>query len=227
MPERAKQRLTPPGQPSPAVLGPVRGQHTPVDIEKIIVAGHRGQGVRFLGKVIAHAGLIRGLNVTWLPMFSPTIRGPSDHCTVLVSRETIGSPLAGVPDIVLAFDAPDFDLFKLRIKAGGLMLYNASAIDVLPDAFRDDIRTIGVPATEMARDLAAPRAANMVLLGAYIGSSRLLDEKSAMEALRAMLAGNDPERLLDSDRKAIEEGIRFVRERRYMHNRYAYSIFNR
>lgn len=210
-----------------AGLAPVKSQHVPVEIERVILAGPRGLALHHAGKIIAAAGLLKRRNVTWLPLFSPTVRGESDHCTVLVSKEQIGSPLAGVPDIVLALALADYELFKLRIKAGGLMLYDSSAIELLPEAFRDDIRTIAVPAREMARDTGDVRLAGMVMLGAYLGSSRLLDEKSVHEALKRTASRDEGAPSPELTRKAVDEGHRYVRERRYMFNRYAYSIFMR
>ncbi len=220
-------KVVPPVDGPPEGLGPVRGNHVPVEIERIVIGGLADQGVGFLGRVIATAGMVRQRNVTWLPLFSPSVLGASEHCTVLISKEEIGSPLAGVPDIVLAFDPEDFEFFKLRIKAGGLMLYDSGAVEVLPAAFRDDIRTIGIPAAKLAGELGDVRVAGMVMLGAFVESSRLLDGKAVLDALKRLLSKNDPLGLLELDRKAVDVGLRYVRERQYMYNRYAYSIFSR
>ncbi|MBI3892869.1 MAG: 2-oxoacid:acceptor oxidoreductase family protein [Candidatus Wallbacteria bacterium] len=226
MPERSRSKVAHP--PPPPALAPVRAQHVPVEIERVILAGPRGRGIHYAGRLIAQAGLLKGRNVTWVPMFSPTVRGPTDHCTVLVSKEEIGSPLAGVPDIVLALDPADYELFKLRIKAGGLMLYDANAVDLLPESFRDDIRTIAVPARELTRELGDDSLASLLMLGAYLGNSRLLDEKSVHEALkRTPVPQEGAGWPIDLARRAVDEGFRYVRERRYMYNRYAYSIFMR
>lgn len=227
MPGRSRGKMTPPAKPVAPPAGPGRGQHQPVEIERIVLAGHRSQGTRFLGRVLATAGMNKGHNVTWLPMFSPTVREATVHCTVLVSREQIGSPLAGVPDVVLALDAGDCELFRPRIKPGGILLYDTGAMEGLAESFRDDIRTIGLPATSMAEELGQPLLAGAVMVGAFAGCSKLLDERSVQEALRRLLETSDPLKLLEADRRAVEEGARYVRERRYMYNRYAYSIFMR
>ena len=36
-------------------------------VERIILAGFGGQGVLFLGKVIAETGMHAGKNVSWIP----------------------------------------------------------------------------------------------------------------------------------------------------------------
>ena len=48
----------------------------------IVLAGFGGQGVLFAGKVIAHAGLLEGREVSWLPSYGPEMRGGTANCSV-------------------------------------------------------------------------------------------------------------------------------------------------
>ncbi|MEZ4509920.1 MAG: 2-oxoacid:acceptor oxidoreductase family protein, partial [Eubacteriales bacterium] len=61
--------------------------------QRILIAGFGGQGVLFLGKLIAHAGVLLGKNVTWLPSYGPEMRGGTANCAVILSDEPIGSPI--------------------------------------------------------------------------------------------------------------------------------------
>ena len=40
-----------------------------------LLAGFGGQGILFMGKVIAYAGLTDGKEVSWLPSYGPEMRG--------------------------------------------------------------------------------------------------------------------------------------------------------
>jgi len=41
----------------------------------VLLAGFGGQGILFMGKLIAYAGLIDGREVSWLPSYGPEMRG--------------------------------------------------------------------------------------------------------------------------------------------------------
>lgn len=43
--------------------------------QEIIIAGFGGQGVLSMGKILAYAGLIADLEVTWMPAYGPEQRG--------------------------------------------------------------------------------------------------------------------------------------------------------
>jgi len=43
-------------------------------MDKIILAGFGGQGVMFIGKVLAVAGMVADLEVCWIPSYGPEMR---------------------------------------------------------------------------------------------------------------------------------------------------------
>ena len=53
--------------------------------------------------------------------------------------------------------------FEASLKPGGLLIYNSSLIDIKPT--RTDIRSIALPANDIARETNNERGANMVVLG--------------------------------------------------------------
>ncbi len=61
---------------------------------EIVISGFGGQGVLFAGQLLAYAGMAEGRQVTWIPSYGPEMRGGTAHCTVIISDEEIGSPLA-------------------------------------------------------------------------------------------------------------------------------------
>ena len=66
--------------------------------EEIIVAGFGGQGVLSMGKILAYAALMDGLEVTWMPSYGPEQRGGTANVTVILSDEPISSPVLGTYD---------------------------------------------------------------------------------------------------------------------------------
>ena len=68
----------------------------------IIVSGFGGQGVLFAGQLLAYAAMDEGREVTWIPSYGPEMRGGTANCTVVISDDEIGSPLARNPQAVVS-----------------------------------------------------------------------------------------------------------------------------
>ncbi len=172
---------------------------------RIIVSGFGGQGSLFLGEVLAEGAMRRGYQVSWLPSYGPEMRGGTAHCHVIVSGDAIDSPLVEQPTVLLALNEPSLTRFEPRVVHGGLIIYDSSLIKTAPS--RGDIEAVAIPATAIAVGLADPRVANTVVLGAYLGISRLLSKELVVKLLGEKIA--DPA-LRERNLLAISSGIDFV-----------------
>ena len=79
---------------------------------RIIVAGFGGQGILMIGKLLAHAGMMEGKQVTWLPSYGPEMRGGTANCNVIVSDDLIGAPIVTEATCVIAMNLPSLDRFE-------------------------------------------------------------------------------------------------------------------
>jgi 2-oxoisovalerate ferredoxin oxidoreductase beta subunit len=186
--------------------GPPNGFKPAAD-QRLKIAGFGGQGLLFLGRLLAETGMRQGLHVSWLPSYGPEMRGGTANCHVNISSTEIGSPLVSVPTVLIAMNNPSLDKFETEVDAGGLIIYDSSLIDHAPA--RSDVESLALPATEMADKLGSAKSANMVALGALIGRTDLLDKEAVIGAMRAMTKKAE---LLDINVKAIEAGFQFARE---------------
>lgn len=175
---------------------------------RIKIAGFGGQGVLFLGRLLADTGMRQGYHVSWLPSYGPEMRGGTANCHVNISTEPIGSPLVSHPTVLMTMNRPSLIKFEPEVTSGGLIIYDSSLIDKTPT--REDVEIIGLPATEMADEIGSAKAANMVALGAFIGQTNLLDTTVIFKVVEAMTKNRS---LLELNLKAIEAGRRFVHER--------------
>jgi 2-oxoglutarate ferredoxin oxidoreductase subunit gamma len=191
-------------------------------VERIILAGFGGQGILFLGKVLAETGMRAGKNVSWIPSYGPEMRGGTANCTVILSENEIASPMVTVPDSVIAMNRPSVAKFNVRIKAGGMLMYNSSLIE--RQEFRDDIRLVEIPASEIAEEIGNPRVANLVMAGAYAKFSKLFTYEDLVAAMPSLMPGSKKE-MLEVNLQAIEKGFNYVEEKKYMFGRYVYSVF--
>jgi len=165
------------------------------------ISGFGGQGILFLGTLLAEAGMREGLQVSWIPSYGPEMRGGTAHCHVRLSREAIASPLINHPSVVMAFNEPSAQRFTHELLPGGILLLNSSMVETNPE--RSDVTVLRVSATQAASDLGNPRVANMVMLGAYLEHTRALNPESVFSALEDR--GMRPE-LVKLNRLALDAG---------------------
>lgn len=169
---------------------------------KTLLAGFGGQGVLSMGLNLAEAAMLEGKNVTYLPAYGAEVRGGTANCTVAISDEEIASPVASAPEFVVAMNQPSAVKFQHHIQSGGVFFLNSSLVEV--EIIRGDIETIRVPANKIAEDLGNPRAANMVMLGAFTKKSGLVELPSIQDALKRTLGSK--KKLIDINEKALKTG---------------------
>lgn len=171
--------------------------------EEIIMAGFGGQGVLFMGRLLAYLGMQEGRQVTYIPSYGAEVRGGTANCTVIISLEEIASPLSPHPSTAIVMNKPSLDKFEPWIKREGLLILNSSLIS--RETNRSDLEVMKVPVTEIATKLGNPKVANMVALGAYMARKKIVSLETALNHLKNVL----PQRshhLLDINKKALKEG---------------------
>lgn len=171
--------------------------------QQVIIAGFGGQGVMLIGKVLAHAGMHEGKEVSWLPSYGPEMRGGTSNCTVVVSDKPVGCPLVYRPLAVIAMNQPSLEKFEPAVKQGGTLFVNTSLVRV--PVTRRDITVVRVPANDTAAAAGNPRAANMVALGAYLAVTHVAALETVEEIVREVLAGRPS--TIDSNLDALRRGF--------------------
>ena len=177
-------------------------------LEQIIVAGFGGQGVLSLGKMLAEAGMEEGKNVTWLPSYGPVMRGGTSNCNVILSDDWIGAPNVTQADAVIVMNKPSLDKFESYVAPGKHLFINSSIID--KKATRTDIMVHYVPANDIAESLGTVKAANMVMMGAYLAVSPVVDTETVIGQLK-LVFGEKKAHLIPMNRKAIEAGAESIK----------------
>ncbi len=139
---------------------------------QVLMAGFGGQGMLLAGQVLAHAAMEEGRQVSWLPSYGPEMRGGTANATVCISLKPIGSPLVTNPRALLVMNLPSLEKFAPKVRAGGVIVINRSLVK--KDAERDDCTVLQVDARELAAEAGTERAANFVMLGAYVGATDIV-----------------------------------------------------
>lgn len=169
-----------------------------------ILAGFGGQGILFMGKVIAYAGLIDGKEVSWLPSYGPEMRGGTANCSVCISDEPICSPLVSNPNVLIVMNLPSYEKFIDTVIPGGMVIIDSTLVDRTVQ--RDDISAYYVPATRLADETGLKGLANIILMGKMLG----LTNFCSMETMKKTIEKIVPPRkqhLVPKNMEAIELGL--------------------
>ena len=181
---------------------------------RIIIAGAGGQGILFLGKAIAQAGMIEGKHVTWFPSYGAEMRGGTANCTVILSDEMIGSPVVQTPDILIAMNRASLEKFQPSLKKEGLLFFDSSLINGV--ALRNAVIPVGVPATKIADTIGDTKAANMVMLGALIAETGLL-KKASFDVLFSVPPASAGNKAAGINKNSLLEGMRYLENKKSSH----------
>ena len=176
-------------------------------LKELIIAGFGGQGVLSMGMLLTCAGMAEGKEISWLPSYGPEMRGGTSSCCVVISDEPVGAPLVTEADCVMAMNRPSLSKYESAVKPGGILIINSSIID--KKAARTDINVYYVPCNEIAAEIGNSKVMNMVMLGAYLELSRIVDMESVLNAFPEVL-GKGKEKLIPINREALLAGARAV-----------------
>jgi len=174
---------------------------------EIICAGFGGQGIMLMGKLLAQSASRAGYHVTWMPSYGAEVRGGTAHSMVVVSDKDVACPAVFAPDAALIMNKPSFDKFEPKMKKGGLMVVNTSLVD--QSLRRSGIKFLGLPATRIAASLGNTRVQNMVMLGAFVGRTRIIPLDIMLSCLKDILPAHR-HNLITLNQQALKQGADFV-----------------
>ncbi len=170
---------------------------------EIVIAGFGGQGLLFIGKILAYAGLVENRELSWLPSYGPEMRGGTANCNVILSDSPVGSPIVQHPNVLIVMNTPSLDKYENEVVPGGKIFIDSTLITRKVE--REDVDVYYIPATRIAKDMGMDGLANMILLGAVIRETGCVQE----ENLEAALGHVIPPKKADAfatNLKAIEVG---------------------
>ena len=106
-------------------------------------------------------------------------------------------------DTVIVMNRPSLEKYERYVKKGGLLIINSTLTD--QKAARNDIEVLYVPANDLAEQAGSVKAANMVVLGAYLHKTNVVESRSIIAALEKIM-GEKKAKLIPLNEKALELG---------------------
>jgi len=139
----------------------------------IIMAGFGGQGILTAGKIMIDVAAKQGKEICWTSSYGASMRGGTASCTIVIDDEEIGSPYPAELDILMAMNEPSYLKFVDQVKDGGTIIANTSLMGEMD--WPKNVNVYTIDATDLANDSGNGRAANLVMLGALMENTDIMD----------------------------------------------------
>jgi 2-oxoglutarate ferredoxin oxidoreductase subunit gamma len=171
--------------------------------KEILLAGAGGQGVLFAGNILCLAAAQKGRRVVANPSYGAAVRGGEVRCGVVIADEEIFDPLVDNPDIAVMLNENCLQKFGGKIKAGGIMVCDASEkAGEIAASFGKKFQLIPVPLKSLGPD----RYHNMIALGVFTQIEPDISLAMLEETLRGEIGKKGKTALLEENLKAIKAG---------------------
>lgn len=181
----------------------------------IVLAGVGGQGILSIATILGAASLKEGLHLKQAEVHGMSQRGGDVQSNLRISSDPIASDLIplGKADLIVSLEPMEALRYLPWLSKEGWIVTNTTPfvnIDNYPEAeaLEKELERVGrVVAFDMdalAKEVATPRASNMVLLGAASPFVAIEPEKIE-EGIRAIF-GKKGEAILESNLKAFRAG---------------------
>lgn len=179
-------------------------------VERLVISGFGGQGIMFLGKLIAWAAMRENKYVSFLPAYGAEVRGGTSHCAIVISDKEIASVAFDEIDTLIAMNSPSVLKFIPKLKNGSELFLNASMVSPAIFGKIKGVKVYPLQFTDIASGLGNVRTANMVALGAYLASKKLLSLKNILKLFPEAFKNN--KKLIHLNEEAIKAGITVFRD---------------
>ncbi|MCD6539306.1 MAG: 2-oxoacid:acceptor oxidoreductase family protein [Candidatus Omnitrophica bacterium] len=173
--------------------------------EKILIAGFGGQGIMFLGKILALSAVQEGKRVTFIRSYGAEMRGGTANCMLRISNREIASPVFEKATLVFIMNQPSWEKFKKKIEEGGFIFLNSSLVK--KEIRRNKIKVRKVPLNELALKAGSLKIANIVGLGFLLKEAPIVKLKTVREVLKNTFKNNS--QLLKLNLTALNLGFNY------------------
>lgn len=182
----------------------------------IILAGVGGQGILSIATVIGSAALADNLYLKQAEVHGMSQRGGDVQSNLRISSEPIASdliPLAGA-DIIISLEPMEALRYVPYLAKEGWIVTNTTPFINIPDypemteieaELMKNPNVVAFDMDAVAKEVATPRASNMVLLGAATPFLGIPEEK--IEAGIRSIFGKKGEAIIESNVKAFHAGL--------------------
>ena len=170
---------------------------------ELLITGIGGQGVQLSAQVLARAGALEGRAVMYLGLYGGMMRGGNTDSTVVIGDGPIEAPpVVSRSWSAIAMHDEFWAPLEPKLRPDALVLVNDATFTTEITAPATVIR---VPATNVATDIGNPLGGAMVMLGAYAGTTGIVELTSLIEAMRESIPPYRTQHI-EANEKALRAG---------------------
>lgn len=170
---------------------------------EIRIAGMGGQGIVMAGVMIGRAASIfSGKNVTLTQSYGPESRGGASKTEVVVSKEQIDYPKVRKPNLVAIMSQEAYWKNINDLNGSAIVVIDPDMVQANQSNYLG--RVYRVPATRMAEGLGKRIVANMVMVGAIVALTNVVDTASVEQAIAKYTPRGTEELNLNAFRNGYE-----------------------
>ena len=168
-------------------------------------AGFGGQGIIKSGIITAGAAAIYGgKNAVQTQSYGPESRGGACKSEVVISEDEIDFPKVVEPDILVVMSQHAYNDYIDDLKPEGTLILDP---DMIPrEKETKNAKVFRVPATKIAEELGRRIVANIVMLGAFVAITGVLNETAIKESIMENIPKGTEELNMSAFQKGYEYG---------------------
>jgi len=174
-----------------------------------LISGTGGQGVIVAGELLSKAFFRAGYNVINTHSYGAEARGGACKSEVLISDEEIYDLSLVEADILITMSTPAYGRYISQAKCRSLVVTESDVAEELKKMgikLRTDVQIITVPAKRLAENLGDAIVANMILLGALMKKTSLID----LEVMKKVVEKEMRPTMREINLKALESGFSLI-----------------
>jgi 2-oxoglutarate ferredoxin oxidoreductase subunit gamma len=150
--------------------------------QEIRFAGFGGQGLLLAGILLGKtACLYGGKQAAQTQSYGTEARGGASQCNVVIDDQEITYVGVVTPDIFVVMSQEAYDKLVGEVKEGGIVFYDSDLVKIRQNP---KLRHVPVPSTSTAKDLGRQMVANVVMLGAMVEGTKLVQADQAKTCLK-------------------------------------------
>jgi 2-oxoglutarate ferredoxin oxidoreductase subunit gamma len=173
--------------------------------QEIRFAGFGGQGLLLAGILLGKtASLYAGKQAAQTQSYGTEARGGASQCNVVIDDREITYVGVVNPDIFVVMSQEAYDKLVGEVKKNGLVFYDSDLVKIKENP---DLKQVPVSSTSAAKKLGRQMVANVVMLGAMIEGTKIVDANMAKECLKESVPPGTEELNL----KAFDTGRSFYK----------------
>lgn len=168
--------------------------------QEIRFAGFGGQGLLLAGILLGRtAALYTGKQAAQTQTYGTEARGGASQCNVVIDDKEITYVGVVNPDVFVVMSQEAYDKLIGEVKEGGRVFYDSDLVKIRENP---KLRQIPISSTSAAKGLGRQMVANMVMLGAMVEGTKVLE----VDLVKKSLTETVPPGTADLNLKAFDLG---------------------